>query len=205
MGTAAPGADGDDREVRVQGAAGDVARVVDAVLAAPPRLGPVRLLALDGRSGAGKSTLADAVVAELARRAAPTVLVRTDDLATWDDPVAWWSRLEAGVLAPLAAGRPGRYRRTVWAGGVPGPGPLLDVAVPAVLVLEGVSSARRAVAGRLSLGVWVSGGPRGERLARAVARDGEASRAELVRWQRFEDGWFAVDGTRARLVPAGPG
>jgi hypothetical protein len=38
----------------------------------------------------------------------------------------------------------------------------------------------------------------GERLRRAVARDGEASRAHLRRWQAFERGWFAVDDTKSR-------
>jgi hypothetical protein len=30
-----------------------------------------------------------------------------------------------------------------------------------------------------------------------VARDGGPSRPDFVRWQAFERGWFAVDGTRA--------
>jgi hypothetical protein len=64
-------------------------------------------------------------------------------------------------------------------------------------VLEGVSSGRTSVRPLLSHLCWLSGGSDADRLARTVARDGVAAQAELDRWQRFERGWFAVDGTRA--------
>jgi hypothetical protein len=157
----------------------------------------VRVLAIDGPSGAGKSTLAAQVVAGLRARGCRTELVSTDAFATWDDPVGWWPRLVEGVLRPLAAGRPGAYRRMDWTTGVPRPGELVRVAVPDVLVLEGVSSGRTSVRPLLSHLCWVDGDSAAERLARTVARDGAAARAELGRWQRFERGWFAVDGTPA--------
>ncbi|WP_407649495.1 uridine kinase family protein [Goodfellowiella coeruleoviolacea] len=182
-----------------------VGLVADAVLAAPARLGRVRVLAVDGPSGSGKSTLAGLVAAELRGRAVATVLVPTDHFATWDDPVAWWPRLVNGVLRPLAAGRPGRYQRVEWPGGLPRLGEWVAVPVPRVLVIEGVSAARAAGAALLSRSVWVELADPDLRLARAVARDGENSREHLRRWQEFERGWFAVDRTpdRAdlRLVP----
>ncbi|MGW4488607.1 uridine kinase family protein [Amycolatopsis sp. NPDC004368] len=149
------------------------------------------MLAVDGPSGAGKSTLAAAVAEELGAG-----LVSTDAFATWDNPVAWWPQLERGVLEPLSAGRSGAYRQVDWTSGEPRPGALVTVEVPRVLVLEGVSSGRRAVRSRLSHLCWVEGGTQEARLERAVARDGEPSRADLRRWQLFEQGWFAVDGTR---------
>jgi hypothetical protein len=155
----------------------------------------VRVLAIDGPSGAGKSTLAARVVAGLRARGCRTALVGTDAFATWDDPVAWWPRLVDGVLRPLADGVAGAYRRMDWTTGVPRPGELVEVAVPDVLVLEGVSSGRTSVRALLSHLCWVSGPPEAARLARVVTRDGEAARAALARWQRFERGWFAVDGT----------
>ncbi|UZJ24503.1 (d)CMP kinase [Rhodococcus antarcticus] len=170
------------------------AAIADAALAVPARLGSVRLVVLDGPSGSGKSTLADALVAELGPRGVRTGLVRTDHFATWDDPVGWWPRLERGVLEPVAAGRPGRYLPTSWGR------PVLPVPVPVpdVLVLEGVSSARRRVEHVVSLAVWVELASSTARLERAVARDGERERAHLRRWQRVEQGWFAVDATRRR-------
>ena len=168
--------------------------VLDAILAAPPRLGAVRLVAIDGPSGSGKSTLASAITAELG---AGVVVVPTDHFATWTDPVSWWPRLVEGVLTPLARGDAGRYQRTDWSGGTPRPGEWVDVGRPAVLVVEGVSSGRRSVRPELSALVWVELAPAAARLERSVARDGASTRPDFVRWQAFELGWFAVDGTKA--------
>lgn len=170
------------------------AAVVDAVLAAPPRLGGVRLVAVDGPSGAGKSTLARRLVA----RFDDAALISTDEFATWDDPVAWWPRLEEGVLRPFARDRPGRYRRTRWVHDIPRPGEWITLDVPAVLVLEGVSAGRAAIHDRLSCLVWVDFADSPARLERSVARDGERYRTELLRWQLFETGWFKVDNPAAR-------
>ncbi len=155
------------------------------------------MLAIDGPSGSGKSTLAGKVVADLAGRGIRVALVSTDEFATWDEPVSWWSRLETGVLEPLRAGRPGVYRRVDWSGGEPAPGEEVTIDVPGILVLEGVSSGRARMRSSLSSLIWLDGGSETERLDRATGRDGEESRTELRRWQRFERGWFAVDGTRA--------
>ncbi|WP_425331835.1 uridine kinase family protein [Amycolatopsis azurea] len=160
-------------------------------------MGTVRVLAVDGPSGSGKSTLAGKIVAGLAGRGVRVALVSTDEFATWDEPVSWWPRLETGVLEPLRAGRPGRYRRVDWSSGVPSPGEAVEIPVPEVLVLEGVSSGRARMRPSLSLLTWLDGGNEVERLDRATGRDGEESRADLRRWQLFERGWFTVDGTRA--------
>jgi hypothetical protein len=164
---------------------------------APPRLGTVRLVAIDGPSGSGKSMLADRVVAGLRAAGYSTGLVRTDHFATWDDPVSWWPRLVDGVLRPLAGGRPGHYRAIQWVDGQPRPGPDITVEVPDVLVLEGVSAGRRSVRSWLSGLIWCAHPDPAERLERAVARDGEQCREPLRAWQRFEFGWFAVDDPRS--------
>jgi uridine kinase len=169
-----------------------VSAAAELVLAAPARLGEVRLVAIDGPSGAGKSTFAGSLAAEL-----DAVLVPTDHFATWTDPVSWWPRLVDGVLAPLARGEAGRYRRMDWSGGSPRLGEWVEVEVPDVLIVEGVSSGRRSVRPELSALVWVELDSASARLARSVARDGESSRPDFVRWQAFEQGWFAVDDTKA--------
>jgi len=146
----------------------------------------VRVIAVDGPSGAGKSTYA-------ATLGLP--IVPTDHFATWDDPVSWWPRLVSGVLVPLSRGESGRYRRMDWSGGSPVLGAEVLVPPTEVLVVEGVSAGRKAAARWLSQLVWVEAA---ESLERAVYRDGERHRADLLRWKEFERGWFAVDDTRAR-------
>jgi energy-coupling factor transporter ATP-binding protein EcfA2 len=177
--------------------------VIRDVLAAPPRLGAVRLMAVDGPSGSGKSTLAAVLADASASAGASTALISTDDFATWDDPFAWWPRLRAGVLAPLAGGRPGGYRRTEWTGGEPHPGSWVTIATPEVLIVEGVSSGRRSLCHLLSALVWVELAA-DERLERAVARDGESSRLALATWQNIETGWYAVDRTAERATHRPP-
>jgi hypothetical protein len=106
----------------------DLVGALRGVLGEPPRLGAVRVIAIDGPSGSGKSVLADRLVGGLRAEGFGTGLVRTDHFATWDDPVSWWPRLVGGVLDPLAQGRVGRYRRVEWVDGVPRPGAYRAVA-----------------------------------------------------------------------------
>jgi uridine kinase len=160
-------------------------------------LGAVRLVAIDGPSGSGKSVLADRVVSALRAAGVRTALVRTDHFATWERPVSWWPRLVDGVLKPLSRGEPGVYQSIEWVNGIPRDGSRIVVEVPEVLVLEGVSSCRRSVRSRLSGLIWCEHPDPGERLERAVARDGEDCREPLLAWQRFEYGWFTVDDPRS--------
>ncbi|QUQ69786.1 uridine kinase family protein [Kutzneria sp. CA-103260] len=146
----------------------------------------MKVIAIDGPSGAGKSTYAASL---------GLPVVPTDHFATWDDPVAWWPRLVDGVLRPLRRGESGRYRRMDWSSGVPVLGAEVVVEPTEVLVVEGVSAGRRAATPWLSQLIWVEAE---DALARAIARDGANSRADLLRWKDFERGWFQVDGTRDR-------
>lgn len=164
----------------------------------PARLGTVRLVTVDGPSGSGKSTFAAALVAGLRADGLDVALVTTDLLATWDDPFGWWPHLESGLLEPLAAGRDGLLNRVDWSTGVPLPAPPLPIPLPEILVLEGVSAGRRATIGRSSVAVWVEVPDAATRLARAVGRDGEASRPYLQQWQVDEQRHFDEESTRSR-------
>lgn len=166
------------------------------VLAGPARLGRTRLVAVDGPSGAGKSVfaarLADALAA-LPGGGRPPV-VHTDDLLDgWDDQLTFWPRLEARVLAPLRAGRPGGYQRYSWVRGSFLPREVPVPPAPVVLV-EGVSSARAAARPELTLSVLVAA-PDELRLTWAVARDGPGILPELRRWHAGERAHFAADAT----------
>ncbi len=165
------------------------------VAGVPPRLGPVRLVAVDGPSGAGKSWFA----ARLARALGGAPVVHTDDLLDgWDDQFTFWDRLEAQVLEPLRHGRPGTYRRYLWHRGAFGGKPVTVPPAPVVIV-EGVSAARRAIRSETGLAVFVTA-PADLRLRRALAREGGngvAFRAYLERWRSREDRHFSADATAA--------
>ncbi|MDQ3112696.1 MAG: hypothetical protein M3Q84_01165 [Actinomycetota bacterium] len=177
-----------ESEVRVETYAALAARV----LAAPPRLGPVRLVAVDGFAGSGKTTFAARLGAALEAQ-----IVHTDDLLEgWAEPTSFWPRLEAWVLAPLRAGQPGRYRRYDWLHEKFG-ARWREVPVAASLVIEGVSSARAAIRPELTLSVWVAA-PKAVRLERGIARDGERLRPQWEAWQGAEESHVAVDHTPER-------
>jgi uridine kinase/glycosidase len=157
----------------------------------PARLGSVRLVAIDGPGGAGKSAFAK----PLARALGGAPIVQTDDFASWEDPLGWWPRLEAGVLDPLSRGRIARYRAYDWA--TRKPGPRRVIGPTDVLILEGVSSARAAVTDRLTYSIWVEA-PADVRLRRGLERDGEAARPQWERWMAEEDAFYAKDPVRNR-------
>jgi uridine kinase len=165
------------------------------ILARPPRLGATRLVAVDGPSGTGKSVFAGRL-ADAFEPAPP--IVNTDDLLDgWDDQFTFWTRLEADVLRPLRAGRPGRYRRYDWTRRAFGDD-WTSVPPANVVILEGVSAARAAIRPELTFAVYVTA-PRELRLERTLRRDGEGLRPDLERWQRGEDRHFAEDDTAARV------
>lgn len=127
----------------------------------------------------------------------PVCVVHTDDLLDgWADQFTFWSRLQEWVLAPLRAGRPGRYRRYDWHRGRFGTEEVPVPAVP-VLILEGVSTARAGIAAELTCAVFVTA-PDGLRRRRAIDRDGPGVLPHLDVWRRAERVHFAADDTAAR-------
>jgi uridine kinase len=172
------------------------ASLAERILDRPPRLGPVRLVAVDGPSGAGKSWFANRLA-----KAGDMPVVHTDDLLDgWEDQFTFWARLEEQVLGPLRHGRPASYRRYLWHRQAFGGNPLTVEPAPAVL-LEGVTAARREIRPELSFSVFVTA-PSELRRRRALARDGRhdvAFRAYLERWRTNEDRHFAAEATAAHV------
>lgn len=161
------------------------------ILARPAQCGPVRLVAIDGPGGAGKSTFA----ARLADALGHASVVHTDDFASWDNPLNWWPRLEQQVLQPLEAGHTGRFQRYDWDRRTLAE--WHEVPAAGVLILEGVSSARRAVAERLTYAVWIQVDPE-VRLRRGLERDGQEALGLWQRWMADEDRQFEQDQTVQR-------
>jgi uridine kinase len=163
------------------------------VLAAPARLGSVRLVCVDGPAGSGKTTFAGRLTDALGDG---TGLVHLEDLYAGWTLTGTAERLTAGVLHPLAEGRPGSYSRYDWAAGRFADEPV-PVAVPRVLVVEGCGSSPRSMDRWTTLRVWVEA-PAALRLSRGLARDGEDLAAHWSRWQEAEARHFAEEDTRAR-------
>lgn len=178
-----------------RGAAVTVVRYSDVaaeILARPARLGAVRLVAVDGPAGAGKTTFAGRLAGAVRAAGARVAEVHSDHLLNgWGDMLTFWPRLEECVLGPVRRGEPGAYRRYDWYAGAFEPR-WRPVPVPDVLILEGVTSGRASIRPELTMLVWVWAPPEA-RLARALARDGAAIRAELLAWMGAEAAHFAAD------------
>lgn len=154
-----------------------------------PTLGRTRLVCIDGPAGAGKTTIAEA----LTRRESAARLVHMDDLYEGWSGLAGVEGQLATLLTPLAAGRPGRYRRYDWYAAAYAE----EVTVPPSpwLVLEGVGAGHRAFAELHTVLAWITA-PLGARHRRWVEREGSARWWEP--WQRDQGEHFAADRTRDR-------
>ena len=160
-----------------------------------PCAGPVRLVSVDGRSGAGKSTLSRALAAACGD--VPTV--RVDDFLYWRDIEGWWPRLEREALRPLLSGSAARFRVRDWAADPLGQslGRWAEIAPADVVIVEGVTASRRAIAGDLVMALWVEA-PAADRLRRGIARDGEQRRPLWIEWMALEEDFFRRDGAPGR-------
>ena len=169
------------------------AELAARVRSAPPLLGRTRLVCVDGPAGAGKSTFAGRLTAALGPDA---VLVHMDDLFAGWTMTGAVARVAAGVLRPLAEGRPGAYHRFDWPTGRFAAVPTA-VPVPDVLVVEGCGSSRTLLDPWTTLRIWVEA-PADLRLTRGLERDGTDMEPQWRRWQQAEAALFAAERTRER-------
>jgi uridine kinase len=171
------------------------AELAEVILALPPKLGRTRLVAVDGPSGAGRTVFAERLAKAVTDiDGEETPVVHTDDLLDgWSDQLTFWPRLGTAVLTPLSRGEPGRYRRYDWLAAAFGDSWVM-VSPAAVVLLDGVSSARAEIRPKLTMSVFVTA-PAALRLRRALGRDGVAIRPYLEEWRTGEDRHFAADRT----------
>jgi uridine kinase len=154
-----------------------------------PSCGPVRIVAVDGPSAAGKTTFAAALAAALGG----VPVVHSDDFPVpWDgEPLAWWPPLDAQVLVPLSAGRPGRFRRYDWRRGTYAE--QVEVRAAPIVIIEGVGAGRQE--SPAAFRVWVEA-PYALRRRRAARRGDDLDAWD--QWAETEAKLFEKDGTRER-------
>lgn len=173
---------------------------------AADRRGPL-LVAFDGRSGAGKSTLAARVAGRVGG-----VVVEGDDFFAGGTDADWagrsavdkvdacidWRRMRAEALEPLLAGRPALWRPFNFATGVGLAPHTVRRGPAAVVMLDGVYSARPELREIVGLAVLVDVPDDAVRRRRLVLREGEAFMdAWHALWDGAEDHYFAVVRPRA--------
>ena len=171
------------------------------------------VVGIDGCGGSGKSTLAGNIARSLRARSVGCSIVHGDDFylpaadrdrdasrASATEPVHGSAfdleRLRTGVLEPLAVGRDASYRRYDW--GTDALAEVVSVPADGVVLVEGVYVTRSDLATRYDLTIWVEC-PSGLRLARGVARDGEADRRLWTDvWMPAEDEYVRAERPRDR-------
>ncbi len=159
----------------------DARPVLDLVDAARRQGAEPLLVGIGGHGGAGKTTLARMIPA--------AVVVSTDEF--WDGEAFDIERLRREVVEPLSSGRQASFSSFDWAAGEPRGS--RTVVPTGVVVIEGVCALHRLLRDAYAVRVWVEA-PYELRLARGVARDGEAARSTWVDvWMPSEDRYVADD------------
>lgn len=154
----------------------------------------VCLVGVDGGGGSGKSTLARRL-AELAD--AP--LLEVDDFIAWGDITSWWDRFVSEALAPLRESRDARFQVRDWEHDEFGSGlnGWKTVHAAPLVIVEGISCTRAAVAAWFAYRIWVDT-PEEVRLQRGLERDGQTHKDLWLDWLAMERQFFARDDTRSR-------
>ena len=165
-----------------------IAELAAAALAAPAHCGRTRVVLIDGPAGSGKTTLGERLGTSIGAQ----VLHADDMYEGWGGLAVLWDILGNRVLEPLSRGEDAGFERWDWHASARAD----HIAVPAsdALVIEGVGVAQRAARPFASIVIYVDA-PWPERLARGIARDGEAMRAQWEMWQDAEEEFLNAEGT----------
>jgi uridine kinase len=151
------------------------------LIAAAAGGGGVTLVGIGGHGAAGKTTLA--------RTVPGAQIVSTDEF--WNGEVFDLERLGREVVTPLSAGAPAHFASYDWSARTARGARTIEAA--GVVVVEGVCALHRSLRDAYAVRIWVEA-PYDVRLARAVARDGEAARSTWTDvWMPSEDRYVERD------------
>lgn len=162
--------------------------LASAASAGVPRAAATRVVLIDGPAGSGKTTLGERLGGALGAQ----VLHADDMYEGWDGLPVLRDVVVTRILEPLARGEEAGFERWDWVASARAE----HIAVPNAeyLVIEGVGVAQRAARDYASLVIYVDA-PWPERLARGLARDGDAMRAQWEVWQYAEEEFLNAEGT----------
>ncbi len=174
-----------------------LADVAAHVLASPARLGPSRLVCVDGRAGAGKTEYAAELAAagQALTSACATTLHMDDLFEGWAGLPTVAGVVSSMLLEPWSRGLDAGLSRWDWEEGrrtAATPLPLTPL-----VILEGVGSYARRYDALVTTLVWLDC-PEPVRRSRALGRDGVLFAPHWDRWARDEERVHAREGTRAR-------
>ena len=156
-------------------------RPVLDVIAAASQGKVMTLVGIGGHGAAGKTTLARAVPG--------AQIVSTDEF--WNGKAFDLDLLEREVVAPLVGGETATFASYDWAAGEARGSRTVDAT--GVVIVEGVCALHRKLRDAYAVRVWVEASY-DVRLARAIARDGEAARNTWVDvWMPSEDRYVERD------------
>jgi uridine kinase len=158
----------------------NVQPVLALIAAAEEGTSPL-LVGIGGHGAAGKTTLA--------RMIPGAQIVSTDEF--WDGTAFDIGRLSNEVVTPLSRGTVARFATYDWAAGKQRGSRTVEPV--GVVVIEGVCALHRMLRDAYAVRVWVQA-PYDVRLARGVARDGEAARRTWIDvWMPSEDRYVERD------------
>jgi uridine kinase len=163
--------------------------LVKQIVQAEPKLGTSILVTIDGPAGSGKTTLAHWLASQLENVA----VVSCDDLyGGWADALGseFVARVLNQIVNPLLSQSPASYPRFNWFFNEWGP--VREIGVPKILILEGVGAGHSAWREHASLRIWVTT-PERNRTKRVIARDGDQVKKHLTQWQLDEASYFKAE------------
>jgi uridine kinase len=171
-----------------------LSEIVEIINASNRRSHHCRIVAIDGPAGAGKSTLASRIQKNLVN--SNVAVIHMDDLyAGWENALTstLTRTLENSIVAPVFEGKAFEYRKYDWLQNRFGE--KIRIAVPELLILEGVGAGQKVIRKYLDQLIWIDIEPE-IGLARVLLRDGDYLETEMRVWQMRESEHFKRDNTR---------